>query len=221
LQNKKAIIVVGILTILTVMAFPVYALEPSEPHNANAMWIEPSTIDISGATVGYKFNVTFWANSSLETKGWQFWLTYPNAYINATRAGYTAGSKSEFMEEVTTMPITPSFVVNWNDTHNRLDYGEAWIMGPYNQPGYGSLCWVEFEVVALPPEGEPINIPLSIKWAYELYDPPKTYLLYSDGSYEPLDIYEAVVIPEFSMVLMLIALMSGTSLAVLLRKKRH
>jgi hypothetical protein len=218
LQNKKAIIVVGILTILTVMAFPVYALEPSEPHNANAMWIEPSTIDISGVSVGYKFNVTVWANASLETKGWQFWLIYANQTINATRVGYTAGTKSEFFKDITAMPVKPSFK-RYNETHNRIDFGEAWLMGPYREPGYGSLCWIEFEVTAEPPD--PLHVTLDIKWAYELYDPPNTYLLYSDGTKRPLDVYNAVVIPEFSMVLMFIALMSSTSLVILLRKKKH
>jgi len=174
MQKIKILSIMALLIILPLTS-TVYATEPNEPHNANAMWIEPSTIDIGGATVGYKFNVTVWANSSLETKGWQFWLVYPNAYINATRANYTAGTKSEFMQDVNTMPVKPSFKVNWNATHNRLDYGEAWLMGDYNQPGYGSLCWIEFEVVASPPEGEVLNIPLDIKWAYETMDPPQTW----------------------------------------------
>jgi len=45
------------------------SLVPMEPHDANAMWIEPSTVYLNWSyPVGYKFNVTFWANSSLETK---------------------------------------------------------------------------------------------------------------------------------------------------------
>jgi hypothetical protein len=180
-------------------------LTPTEPHDANAIWIEPSVVELDPGiiSVGYKFNVTLWANSSLETKGWQFWLVYANAYINATRAGYTAGTKSEFMQDVTTMPLTPSIVINWNATHNRLDFGEAWLMGSYNQPGYGSLCWIEFEVVALPLGGMLAEVPLDIKWAYETMDPPQTYLLYSDGSKRPLDVYNGLVrfigvAPDFS-----------------------
>jgi len=171
------------------------SLVPMEPHDANAMWIEPSTVYLNWSyPVGYKFNVTVWANSSLETKGWQFWLVYAKQYINATRAGYTGpgGTKSEFFQDITTMPLAPSFKSH-NDTHNRLDFGEAWIMGPYNQPGYGSLCWVEFEVINVPPAGVVVDIPLDIKWAYDQYDPPKTYLLYADGSYSPLDVYNGLV----------------------------
>jgi len=188
----------SILTITTIIlaTITVYALTPSEPHNANAMWIDPSLIELNATTtpVGYKFNVTVWANSSLETKGWQFWLYYQNAYINATRCGYTGpgGIKSEFFQGITTMPLSPSFKVNFNATHNRLDFGEAWIMGPYRSPGYGSLAWIEFEITSLPPENVLIEVPLNIKEAYYL-DPPQTYLLYSDSSKRPLNVYNGLV----------------------------
>ena len=171
------------------------ALTPSEPHNANAMWIEPSLIELNASEtpIGYKFNVTVWANSSKQVKGWQIWLVYPNAYINATRCGYTAGTTSEFLQNITTVPVSPKFIINYNATHNRLDFGEAWLMGNYRNPGYGSLCWIEFEIVALPPEGVLTDIPLDIKWAYELYEPPQTYILYADGSKRPLNVYNGLV----------------------------
>jgi len=217
---KKTILVVLLLAFLAATTTSVYCLEPAEPHNANAMWIEPSIIDVSGATVGYKFNVTVWANSSLETKGWQFWLYYQNAYINATRCGYTGpgGIRSEFFQGITTMPVTPSFKVNFNATHNRLDFGEAWIMGPYRSPGYGSLAWIEFEITAELPEI--IEIPLDIRYAYEVSDPPQTYLLYSDGTKRPLEIYNATVVPEFNFLTML-ALMGSFTAVIYIHKKRQ
>ncbi len=175
--------------------FAVSALTSTEPHDANAMWIEPSLIELdpSSISVGYKFNITAWANASLETKGWQFWMYYPNDYINATRAGYTAGGKSEFLQDITTIAISPSFKVNLNATHNRLDFGEAWLMGPFRAPGSGSLCWVEFEVVGLPPGGLATDVPINIGNAYENMEPPQTYLLYSDNSKRPLDVYNSLV----------------------------
>ena len=166
---------------------------PEEPHSADAMWIEPSFVDVTGAPVGYKFNVTVWANSSKQVKGWQFWLYYPNQYINATRCGYTAGDKSEFFQNITAIPVVPHFVVDYNETHNKLEFGEAWMMGPYRNPGYGSLCWIEFEIINPLPEGEIVNIPLDIKYAYEAYEPPKTYLYYYDGTMRPLSVYNAYV----------------------------
>jgi hypothetical protein len=172
-----------------------HALEPTEPQNANAMWIEPSTVELDPAmiSVGYRFNVTMWANSSLECKGWQFWMYYANAYLNATNTGYTAGTQSEFMQGLTTLGIAPSFKVDFNATHNRLDFGEAWLMGDFRQPGYGSLCWIEFEVVSLPPASTAVDIPLDINEAYALTDPPQTYLLYGDGGKRPLGVYNGLV----------------------------
>jgi len=185
------------------------------------MWIEPSTLNVGGQPIGYKFNVTVWANSSKQVKGWQFWLVYPNAYINATRCGYTNGTISEFFQNITTMPVTPKFFINYNATHNRLDFGEAWLSGDYRNPGYGSLCWIEFEIVALPPEGEVVNIPLDIKWAYELYEQPQTYLLYADGSKKPLTPYNGlVIIPELNLLALLI-LACTTSTALYYYRKKH
>lgn len=199
-KTKKVFLTILITIVITSLAmihpltFTANAAVPTEPHNANAMWIEPSTIELntSETPIGYKFNITLWANSSLETKGWQFWMFYAKAYINATRIGYTAGSKSEFFQDIVTLPVTPAFIA-YNVTHNRLDFGEAWIMGPYRSPGYGSLCWIEFEVVALPPEGVLVDIPLDVNYAYELLEPPQTYLLYSDGSKRPLNVYNGLV----------------------------
>lgn len=214
----------SILTITTMIlaTISVYALTPSEPHTANAMWIEPSLIELNATTtpIGYKFNVTVWANSSLATKGWQFWLYYQNAYINATRCGYTGpdGTKSEFFQNITTMPLSPSFKVNYNATHNRLDFGEAWLMGSYRGPGYGSLAWIEFEITAELPGT--IEIPLDIQYAYEVFDPPQTYLLYSDGTKKPLDVYNATVVPEFNFLTMLV-LMGSFSLVIYIHKKKQ
>jgi len=213
---------IALITLLTlaIAALPVYASEPTEPHNANAIWIEPSTLNVGGQPIGYKFNVTVWANSSKQVKGWQIWLYYPKQYINATRCGYTAGEKSEFFQNITTMPVTPHFV-DYNATHNKLEYGEAWIMGDYRNPGYGSLCWIEFEIIDLPPEGEVVNIPLDIKYAFEAIEPPKTYLYYSDGTYEPLTPYNGlVIIPELNLLALLILACTTSTALYYYRKKR-
>jgi hypothetical protein len=188
------IIILGIAESFS-LALPVMAYTSTEPHDANAMWFEPSTIELNSSeiTVGHKLNVTIWANSSLETKGWQFWLVYANTYINVTKAGYTAGTKSEFLQAITTIGLSPNIRVNFNATHNRVDFGEAWLMGPYREPGFGSLCWIEFEVINLPPEDQTVDIPLDVAYAYELMDPPQTYLLYSDDTKRPLNVYNGLI----------------------------
>jgi hypothetical protein len=91
-------------------------------------------------------------------------------------------------------------------------------MGDYRDPGYGSLAWIEFEITAELPET--IEIPLDIRYAYEVFDPPQTYLLYSDGTKKPLDAYNATVVPEFNFLTML-ALMGSFSLVIYIHKKKQ
>jgi len=144
-----------ILTIITNIAvFTTTTLAPTQSHPADAMWIEPPqiTLNVSLISPGYKFNVTVWANCSVKCGAWQIWLVYPKAYINAVRAGYTGpgGAKSEFFKDINTIPVNPSYKSH-NTTHNRVEYGETWAgTGPLRDPGYGSLCWIEFNITTLP-----------------------------------------------------------------------
>jgi hypothetical protein len=116
-----------------------------------AVWIEPSLLaNTSGIVPGYKFNVTVWADCSVSCTGWQIWLVYESAFIEATRAGYTAGGKSEFFQNISTISVNPIFRAH-NDTFCRVEYGESWGgIGAKRDPGFGTTCWVEFNVTGLP-----------------------------------------------------------------------
>jgi len=135
-----------------------YAEEPSEPHPGNAMWIEPSSIDLTTASVGDKFNVTIWINFTSidpgnEIGAWQLVIVYEKMYLNATRAGYTGGTMSQWFKDAgvtATMPVTPD-LSSYNETHNYILHGESWLMGPKPAEGsYGSLSWIEFELIKKP-----------------------------------------------------------------------
>jgi len=150
------------IAMLVLTVFPVFAGVPSEPHPANSMWVEPSTIDLTnGTSVGFKFNVTVWVNvtsvpSVNQVVGaWQYAVVYNKTQLNATRTGYTAGAKSQFFENITSYlpPGAPSRGTA-NATHNYIMHAESWLAGPKRVLGYGSLGWVEFEVIAVPPAGE-------------------------------------------------------------------
>lgn len=224
---KKMILIMILLSASLTLANQVYAVEP---HPANAMWIEPSTLDITSlASEGYRFNVTVWANASVETRGWQIWLLYEKANLNATNAWLcmsdgsgSASGPSEFMADAgSVMPVTPQFI-DYNSTHDRVDFGEAWIMGANASAKAGRCAYVEFEVVALPPEGELVEISLGIKWAYELFDPPKTYVLVQTGTYLSMDVYDGlVIIPEFTPLMLLALLALTTTIVLYIRKKNH
>ena len=212
--NMKKLIFLGVLSVI-ILIMPVHATEPTEPHNANAMWIEPSQVNIP-STVGYKFNVTVWINLTTTCGTWEFKLIYDKTYLNATRCGYTAGGQSEFFKGLTTIPLSPTYG-SVNSTHNYVLYAEAILMSPYRSPGYGSLAWVEFEVIATPPQGQTITTKLDISTFY----PDETYAQDDTGTKITLDNYNAnVIIPEFSMLILVITLITATSMLIYLRRNR-
>jgi len=162
----------------------------AKPMLANSMWIEPSSINLSTDlhTIGYRFNVTVWINLTVTCQGWQFKMLYNKAQLNATRCGYTAGTKSQFFSNITTFAVSPVFG-SYNATHDYVMHGEAWIgPGPMRNPGYGSLSWVEFEVIAMPGKGEVITSIIDISTEY----PSKTYASDETGTKIPLTVYNCL-----------------------------
>jgi hypothetical protein len=222
--KRKMVILPILVVVLMLVVAPVFAAEPAEPHDANSFWIEPSVTTITGSyvyiggyTVGDKFNVTIWTNCSVNCGGWQTWLLYPPTYINGTRAGYTAGGKSDFFANISTIPVDASFKVH-NASHNRVDFGESWAgSGSFRNPGYGSLCWIEFEVIA----DDGIFAPLTFYgYTSALW---RTYLINGDTlqKVDPITVYGATVVPEFNP-LMLLTVLTAISVptAIAIRRKR-
>jgi hypothetical protein len=157
-----AIMLIANATTSNPSVFLVNASIPNEQHPANAMWIEPSSIELSTETydVGHKFNLTVWVNitsvpsPTQAVTAWQFAISYNKSQLNATKCGYTEGTKSQFFKNITAVPVEPQFG-SLNTTHNFVMHGETWISGPKRTiPGYGSLSWVEFKVIAKPPQNQ-------------------------------------------------------------------
>ena len=144
-----------------------------ELHSADAMWIAPSYINLTNYSVGQKFNITIWLNRSSTSTAWQIGLIYRKTYLNATRTGYTAGTTSEFFQGKSTIPVSPKFG-SLNATHNQVLFGEAILIPPYKEPGYGSLCWIEFEILEKP--AEPFMDYLTL-------DPSESYVLNEYNEY--------------------------------------
>jgi len=219
-MKKKLYCLIGLYSVIVLLAvLPVYGGEPNEPHDANAMWIEPSTIVISTDeyAVGDTFNVTVWVNitsvpSENQVVGcWQFYMIYDKSVLEAINAVYTAGSKSQFFEDINTWASTPSYG-HYNETHDYVMFGEMWNpMAPEPNPkksipAYGSLATVTFNITSVPPEGQTITTTIDISTEYH---PPtsKTYVLDDEGNEVPLTPYNATyIIPEFSFMLLAIAI---------------
>lgn len=206
----------SVLVISLLMILPVYASVPDEPHDANAIWIEASTIDLTDGTVEVndKFNVTVWANVTEISASWEFKIAYDKNYLDATGCGYTNGMKSEFFANITTIPLVPSYDPH-NTTHDYVLHGELWgLSGPFRNPGYGSLAWVEFTVVAIPEEVQTFTLDQCL-----FYD-DETYVQDQNQQRIPLDCNNAIVIiPEFLQFVFFALLMSLTLITCVLSVK--
>jgi len=191
-MKLAAIVSVILSSLLLVSMMPAFLTPASAEYPENSMWIEPSTINLETATasLGYKFNVTVYIKLGSNPTGvcgaWQFLMSYNSAYLNATRAGYTAGGKSEFFSNVSTVPLAPAFYAS------SVKIGESWGgTGPKRTvPGSGSLAWVEFEVIATPGKGESVNFNLDISSGISTGD---TYALDGNGDSIPITAYDCSV----------------------------
>jgi len=174
-SNLSKFIYVVIVTMLFLAILPAYA-QPSEPHTAPAMWIEPSTLsfDTDTLSVGDKFNVTVWINMDTASFVWQVKLLYDNTQLKATRTSYTHPGKSEFFDFAgsITVPVAPII----DHATGYVLHGESLMGLVQRDPGQGSLIWVEFEVIASPPPGGSLESDLDITTTY----PDDTYVLDPD-----------------------------------------
>jgi hypothetical protein len=189
---KEALTLILALAIVsTQIVLIVHADTPAEPHAADAIWVEPLLIDLSTppVSVGYKFNVTVFINLTVSSASWEFRLAYNKNHLNATRAGYTAGDKSDFFRNLVTLPLSPTFGAI-NATHNSVLSAESWMMGPTRSPGYGSLSWVEFQVMTVPPSGETYMSMIALSDVYP-EGSQETYVQQPDGTKVALNAYSS------------------------------
>ncbi|MDH5732180.1 MAG: cohesin domain-containing protein [Candidatus Bathyarchaeota archaeon] len=186
-RDLTIIVLIGLLCTVTVFRISISSMNESEsyptvPCPADSMWIDPPAISLN--TVGSKFNVTVWLNLTVYSTVWQFRMIYNKQQLDALRCQYTAAGKSQFFANISTIPVSPVFGV-YNASHNSVIHGEAASYGSYRAPGYGSLAWVEFEVLVVPLGGEKI---LDISTEY----PVDTYALDDVGSKIPLQVQDCI-----------------------------
>jgi hypothetical protein len=151
-----SVILLVLLLSSSIAVFSVNALP------ANSMWVEPATLNFSttDTTVGHRFNVTVWLNTSTPTNSWQFYLIYKNAYLKAWRCDYTGNYKSIWAGTLPTSSVTPSFGMH-NSTHDYALLGEV-LKSSAEKTGAGSLAWIEFEIIQAPAEGQTLTCELRL-----------------------------------------------------------
>jgi len=177
-KNKNLAIIALLLSLAAMVSLNLRVVQsnPVEPHQADSIWIEPSTIVLSAYEihVGDKFNVTIWLNvTSQDMYTWQFKLYYNTSQLTATRAGYTGpgGAYSEWATYRTgggTGAVAPVIEEDY------VLFAESCLADYYVPKGTcASLAWVEFEIIEAPPEDGALQSLLDI-------DNVDTYVLNPD-----------------------------------------
>lgn len=144
-----------ITIVLALMLFMVFAYGgaayATDSHPGNATWVEPSTLAFSSSSVnvGDKFNVTLWANMSSSTFTWQIGLKFNATQIQAVRASYTGVGKSEFFAGHSNIPV----VAVIDNVTGSVIFGESLVGADAVAPSSGTLCWIEFQIMAAPTSG--------------------------------------------------------------------
>ena len=181
LRIALTIFLVAIMSTMSLAVIRIYGDYPDEPHDANAMWIEPSSLLFSTEEdgIGDTFDVTVWVNITSVPSGnnwvgsWQFFMIYDMSIMDCIDAKYTneSAGKSQFFEDINTFPGSPGYG-NHNSTHDYVMFGEMWnpASPPPNPmrsiPACDSLATVTFNITAVPPEGETILSIIDISTRY-------------------------------------------------------
>jgi hypothetical protein len=214
-----------IILVLATMAATAYAA--NEPHNADAMWVEPSSITFTPANVslGLKFNVTLWLNMTKDVFNYQVALHYNRTQLKALRVFATAPPTSEYMASSSggttfVKSIDTSFLGNGSILVSETCSAPDYIPGPNS----GSLFWAEFQIMVLPPSGSSTSkFDISTEylpngagdtWVHDQLAPVGT------GTYWNFSTSDAVynIIPEFSYLILPIFL-AVTTIAIIFSKK--
>jgi hypothetical protein len=165
LTRKIAVLLISMLLLSVSAVFSA----PQNPHNANAIWVDPSNINLTTANpahiLGYKFNVTVWLNMStlvspaVGIDTWSAKVYYNNVYLKALACGYTAGSTSDLFKGIPTTPVTPII----DHSSGFVWHSETCAPSYKAVPCAGSLFWITFNVTKLPAKGETLTALFNIQ----------------------------------------------------------
>jgi hypothetical protein len=225
LNKKLTAIAVGSITIslllllLAAMIMPTYADTPTEPHNADAMWVEPASVTFTPDKVGQKFNVTVALNMTEGVFGWQVKMRFNATQINCTRSGYTSVTTSNYFKgHMVTAPGAVIDDVKGTIVIMETCMGTDYITGPHA----GTLIFAEFQVLLAPTTGN-LTSKFDISTDYGTGSKSMTWVYNADGSalmpFTPNDGTYTIIVPEFSYVLMLPAFMALTVVAIIVGRR--
>jgi hypothetical protein len=133
------------------------AFSITEPHDRDAMWVEPlwSNFTTASTIVGDRFNITVAMNFTEDVFNYQVALLYNRSQLECTNGGFTAGAKSEYFSPHGT---TTGFIIDTSFLGNGSILATETCSAPDFIPGNhsGTLIWGEFKIL----QGVNITYPL-------------------------------------------------------------
>jgi hypothetical protein len=151
--------VAAIITAAMIMsAIPaIKAIAPPAP----AIWITPDNLsfDTTHTNVGDNFNVTLNIATTGPSFTWQVRVNFNPSQINAVRADYTGSGKSQFFTGHGTIPVTPTI----DNAAGFVVHGESMVGSDSVPAGTDTLLWIEFKIMAAPPQGETLTSLISVE----------------------------------------------------------
>jgi hypothetical protein len=212
-----------VIILLGLIAAPVHATAgiPSEPHNADAIWVEPSTVSLSASDIGKDFNVTVSMNLTETIFAYQFALYYNRTVLKGVEAGFTNGSTSYYFRGHATSSEGPLIDTGSTGPGSVLAY-ETLLDGDNSTGHAGTLAWIEFQVlsnVTVPAGG---NVTCIFNIAKDNYNGGNTWWTLDGITYYTFtNTYnsQVVVMPEFPDLLIL-PIFLGLTLVVAIFSKR-
>jgi hypothetical protein len=224
LKRRIEILVIAILLLNMITALAMAGVA-SEPHVADAMWVEPSsvTFDVLNASVGQKFNVTVWLNMTEDLFSYQIAMHYNRTLLKCTQAKFTAGGTSNYFSGHATVSPTPNIDTSSAGNGSILAceacLGDDFVAGPHSE----SLIWAEFQILTVSSAGT-YTSKFDISKDYLPNGAGDTWITDPSGviylEFTPYDGNYSIV-PEFSYLLILPIFVALTTLALAYSKKTY
>jgi hypothetical protein len=211
-MNRNARTCTTLLVLITVLF--TFATSPVKALPADSMWIDPPVLDLNYRPIGFLFNVTVWLNVSTAIHDWQFYLTYPEEFLNATVCGYTGDGKSLWSRDMPTFQVEAGF--GSYQTYGYVVHSET-LKGNSTTCGLGSLSWVEFNLTKVADHSLFGQIRLDVNGTFA----SMAHVLDGNLTEIPLAFGLVEIVPEFPLTSMLAVFFLVTSCVIALRKYRR
>jgi hypothetical protein len=209
-KTKVEVLVLFCLSITLILAlgYQFYGnvlVESYEPHAADAMWVEPSSLTFTeyNGSIGRLFNITVWLNiTSANVLNYQIALLYNRTQLRGVRGGFTNGTTSQFMQGHITSTAGPTIDTSFLGNGSVLAFETCLGLDFIPTPRAESLVWLEFEIISTPPESETFTSKFDITtknpdktWVYNP-EPTKIPITTYDGTYKYA--YTGIIIQDIS-----------------------